>query len=304
MGYYEVLKNMIDGSGLSHKEIAEICKINGHKVDPSYISKLVNRKLAPASELMNTNLAKACNHNPELLIIEAYIYKAPDIIKRLLSNIQQKYDYTSISSSENERSLSHFIVDFNSEILSIENTITGLQIKNEMMKPLINNGDQIIIENFAVTPEPVLVSLYEGRYPEPIIDKETFEEIYTDKIGFTTHAKRGDIVCGWDLESEEIIIGYYSGIKYVDNEEPSFSISTLNWECKNYEYGITDVCYNLVSYNNNDTMVNIELSDAYNKANTIVFPQDVFDSKNETRTYTIANGLCILGKVSKVISKI
>lgn len=80
MSYSEVLSKMIKESGLTLKEIAEQVK-----VDPSYLSKLQSGKQSPASDEVNTAIAKACKANPDLLIFEGYLDKAPDVVKRYIS---------------------------------------------------------------------------------------------------------------------------------------------------------------------------------------------------------------------------
>ncbi|GEB32187.1 S24 family peptidase [Brevibacillus parabrevis] len=85
MGYYESLSNIIKESGKTLKELSEECRKEGVKIDPSYISKLQTRKLPPASEEINTAIAKACNADVDLLLYEAYMEEAPLLIKSYIT---------------------------------------------------------------------------------------------------------------------------------------------------------------------------------------------------------------------------
>lgn len=85
MGYSDTLEAMIKNSKLTLREISDIClqKYNV-KVDPSYISKLQKKKQDPASDSVNIALAKACGASPDNLLFEAYMEKAPELIKTFL----------------------------------------------------------------------------------------------------------------------------------------------------------------------------------------------------------------------------
>lgn len=87
MGYYESLAKMINDSGLTLKELSLKCEEYGVKVAPSYISKLQTKKQAPASDEVNTALARACNVDVDSFLYESYIEKAPEQIKKLHQNI-------------------------------------------------------------------------------------------------------------------------------------------------------------------------------------------------------------------------
>lgn len=87
MSYNETLAGMVGKSGLTLREIAERCREFGVTVDPSYISKLQSGSQSPASEEVNTALAKACGEKPEDLLFEAYMDKAPELIRRFIGQL-------------------------------------------------------------------------------------------------------------------------------------------------------------------------------------------------------------------------
>ena len=89
MSYNKTLQNMIKNSGLTLKEVAERCKAEGVSIDPSYISKLSGGNQSPASEEINIALAKACGQDPEDLLFESYLEKAPDSIKTFITQVSK-----------------------------------------------------------------------------------------------------------------------------------------------------------------------------------------------------------------------
>jgi transcriptional regulator with XRE-family HTH domain len=97
MSYSETLSKMIKESGLSLREISELCKEGGQKVDPSYISKLQTGNQDPASEDVNRALALACDQDPEVLLYEAFMHKAPKILKDFHNQLFDFFRYTASS---------------------------------------------------------------------------------------------------------------------------------------------------------------------------------------------------------------
>jgi len=102
MGYYESLAKMINDSGLTLKELSLKCEEYGVKVAPSYISKLQTKKQAPASDEVNTALARACNADIDSFLYDSYSEKAPDQIKKLHHDIAEWFkDYMKFLSEVN-----------------------------------------------------------------------------------------------------------------------------------------------------------------------------------------------------------
>lgn len=85
MDYAKLLSAYIEKSELSLRRIAELCNKKGFSIDHSYISKLKNGKMPPPSEELSRVLAEVLGGDPETLVIEGYIEKAPEEIKKLLS---------------------------------------------------------------------------------------------------------------------------------------------------------------------------------------------------------------------------
>ncbi len=84
MSYNERLNKLIDDSGLKIITISQRCKQQGVDVNPSYISILKNSPDKVASPQVSRAIAKACGaKDPDILVIENYIDKAPDEIKKV-----------------------------------------------------------------------------------------------------------------------------------------------------------------------------------------------------------------------------
>jgi len=87
MSYAATLAKMIQDSNLTLRQIAEQVKTHGVKVDPSYISKLQSGNQSPASDEINVALAKVCHSDPERLVFEAYLEKAPDVVTDMITKL-------------------------------------------------------------------------------------------------------------------------------------------------------------------------------------------------------------------------
>ncbi|OME79581.1 hypothetical protein BK120_21630 [Paenibacillus sp. FSL A5-0031] len=81
--YSNTLKQYVNESGLSLREISRRCSNNKTPVSQAYISKLINNDIPPASEEVNKALAKATNCNPEKLIIAAQTERLKPVLDDL-----------------------------------------------------------------------------------------------------------------------------------------------------------------------------------------------------------------------------
>ena len=91
MPYAARLSDLIEKSGLSIKEISKRCVESGTKITASYISMLKNpdNKKVP-SDSISRALTNACGaDNAEILVIEAYIDKAPQEMQHFFSIIRE-----------------------------------------------------------------------------------------------------------------------------------------------------------------------------------------------------------------------
>lgn len=84
--YTKLLQKLISESGLSLSRICKLLQEKGLKTEKSYLSKLQNGKISPASDMMNTALAEVLSADPVELMAAAYREKIPpEVLKRLCS---------------------------------------------------------------------------------------------------------------------------------------------------------------------------------------------------------------------------
>lgn len=86
MSYANFLSNTIKNSGYSLRSIASLCeKKYNVKISAAYLSKLQqDENKNPASEKVNIAIAKVCGINPDDLIFEADLEKAPESVKNIV----------------------------------------------------------------------------------------------------------------------------------------------------------------------------------------------------------------------------
>ncbi|WP_312145551.1 XRE family transcriptional regulator [Lysinibacillus capsici] len=85
MIYSELLKSAINNSRLSLNEISQELKESGFSADKTYLSKLQNGRIPPASNKLNEALAKILHIDALELKVAAYREKIPqDVLEKLL----------------------------------------------------------------------------------------------------------------------------------------------------------------------------------------------------------------------------
>lgn len=103
MPYAALLNQLITKSGLSSNEVAKRCTELGQKVTASYISILrrPENERIPSDE-MSRALAKVCDaEHPEILVIEAYIDKAPPELSGLIAFLKKAVMMSILGNFEN-----------------------------------------------------------------------------------------------------------------------------------------------------------------------------------------------------------
>lgn len=175
MNYTEMLNNLINESGMNQKEISAKCKELGEDVTTTYLSALKNTNGKMASDNISRVIAKACHAKyDEILVVQAYIDKAPQIIIDFLECFrkmqEQGAEFTQLAFAElpqnlkgisdeidkiNEfKSLAEFVcefveqaknelVDFEffKDLLNESNIDIGAQVK----KKLVDNENWLLI---------------------------------------------------------------------------------------------------------------------------------------------------------------
>jgi|GEM_PF-1494282 len=87
MNYTELLNQIIKDAQLSNKELLQECENSGFKITPNYLSVLKNDTSKVASDNLSRTIARICGENEELLVVQAYIDKAPEVIINILNGL-------------------------------------------------------------------------------------------------------------------------------------------------------------------------------------------------------------------------
>jgi len=87
VAYADTLAKMITRSGYTLQQISIKCNSYGVDISHSYISKLQTGKQSPPTDKVSEALAKACGGDPEILLYEGYLAKAPEFVHTLLTGL-------------------------------------------------------------------------------------------------------------------------------------------------------------------------------------------------------------------------
>ena len=181
MPYNKLLRNIISNTNYTQREISKKCSELGIDISRSYITKLENTNNKIPTEKVSRAIAKVCNVDERLLIIEGFLDKAPKEIRdafislkyfsslygtNALENIIDSNSLNTIKSILEEEPLSNFvlsIVDDCKTLVDIkENGIVlkseddnfifnisqpiGFKITDNAMYPIIKENDEVTIE--------------------------------------------------------------------------------------------------------------------------------------------------------------
>lgn len=171
MPFGRLLKKVVAESGKTTAEIIEECRNSGKKIDKSRFSKILNNKENASVELAR-ELARICNYDENILVLECYIDQAPQEILDVLIAIKElAYMSTlnllkgsiedeiieEVKKTVTEEPLSDFIMeilDSRDYILSSsENDFdTDLNLEDNNMKLSINNSPYITVKDNSMFP--------------------------------------------------------------------------------------------------------------------------------------------------------
>lgn len=101
MAYAELLNKIINNTNYSNVEIANKCKELGVNVDRTYINKLLNKKATPPKDEISRAIAKVCNADERLLVLEGYLEKAPKEIREAFQQIKYLTSLATLNIFEN-----------------------------------------------------------------------------------------------------------------------------------------------------------------------------------------------------------
>lgn len=178
--YSNLLNKIISESGYTSKEIVKKCNDIGNDIDTTRLSKLLNGRVPAPSEKVSRDIARVCNADERLLVIEGYLEKAPKEIIEIFSTFQEvsfeiglnKIYQNSITKEQrkvikeelNKQPLSYLIIEMlngknntldivQSEVNFTSKEITlriaepiMLEVKDDSMYPIIKNGSKISLK--------------------------------------------------------------------------------------------------------------------------------------------------------------
>lgn len=234
MPYNELLKKVIKDSNYKNKDIIEELKKENINMDKSYLSKLLNGKLPVPREEISRAIARICNVDERLLVIEGYLEKAPHEITDIFYYIRKVTAYSSLSAISNIKD----ILDKNSlelleEQLHQESLSTFLiellDFKENDKMDLINGFLSVSSdkENFAFQLEEPVSFFIDNKDMSPIIPKNS-----KITLELLDNYKNGDIIAV--KYDNEILVRYY----FMNNGIISFN--AINKDAKSIDINKKD----------------------------------------------------------------
>lgn len=181
MPYYKMLKKVVSNTNYTQEEIAKQCEELGITISKSYINKILNDKLPAPTEEVSRTIAKVCNCDERLLVLEGYLDKAPKEIKQAflaLKNIMMLYSINMLENKINKKTINEVkekfeeepLADFVLELIENGNIVINmkkcgfeieakneqivcnlskpisLKVEDNSMSPLIKANDEVTIE--------------------------------------------------------------------------------------------------------------------------------------------------------------
>lgn len=168
--YSILLNNIIVESGLTAKEVVEKCNKLGNGIDTTRLSKLQNGKLPAPSEKVSRDIAKVCNADDRLLVLEGYLEKAPKEIIEAFASIKYMTTVSALQTFENtfdekildqlekemeKQPLSEFIVsliDNKAADITIDNEKIEINIEEDNFNFVLNNPCALKVKDNSMYP--------------------------------------------------------------------------------------------------------------------------------------------------------
>ncbi len=162
MPYYKMLNEIVAKTSYSQEEIANKCTELGVPMSKSYMNKLLNNKLSAPKEEISRAIAKVCNADERLLVMEGYIDKAPKEVSEAFNSLRNMQTLVVLNTLENrmdnktfeefrelfeKEPLAKFIIDL---IENGNNAVDikqmGMEIKAENENLIMNIGGELGIK--------------------------------------------------------------------------------------------------------------------------------------------------------------
>lgn len=229
--YSKMLSKIIAESGFTSKQIVEKCNEIGNGIDTTRLSKLQNGKLPAPSPKVSRDIAKICNADERLLVLEGYLEKAPQEIIDVLMSIKFATTMTTLKVFTNKVSkedLNKIKEELNKEPLA---DFLVLLLDNE--KNMEINEDML---EFKAKQDNVTISFTEPLSIK-IKDNAMFPKIPEGaniNLQIQNEYNKGDILA-IKIKNEEIIVRY----AFINNDE--ITLAPLNSQYETITYNLKDV---------------------------------------------------------------
>ena len=220
MSYSKFLTEIIKNSKKSLRQISLECKNKYNvKATASYLSKLQTGGQTPASDNVNIAVAKVCGVNPDDLLFEASLERAPEDVKKLVDTmvnfIKGMYlsfkGVTEASSPEIEAEINKYLNMSNRQFINamLENDIdfeNPFEIGVPLKEDIENKNDKVndLFMKFSIGFKMLDSSMF------PVIQEGARIELDT-----TAELKNGDIVAVVISEDKYLIRTYVKSGKNI-----------------------------------------------------------------------------------------
>lgn len=232
MPYSKMFQKIVNNTNYTNAEIAEKCKKLGVNVDRTYINKLFNGKSNPPKEEISRAIAKVCNADERLLVLEGYMDKAPkEVIEtlrhlKLLSKLASLNIYDNlpqISKEQLEEQLQGYktqlenetIADFMLEILDHKDLDISLDNSSLSFSQTENNYNINFSSSIAL---PV-----NNNAMKPLIPQNS-----QINLSLKSEYNNGEIIAFKLKGTEELFVRYM----FLNNSDNTIMLTALNAEFK------------------------------------------------------------------------
>jgi len=206
--YSKLLTRIIAESGFTAKEIVEKCNELGNGIDTTRLSKLQSGKLSAPSAKVSRDIARVCNADERLLVLEGYLEKAPQEIIDTFISIKMITTSATLNIFKNnidKQILDEVEQELNKEpiadfIVSILDTKTAtIMNNNENIFEMFNENN----DSFSLSLREPIALPVEDNAMFPIIPKNSKVNLLLEN-----EYKNGDLLAIRIKESEETLFRY------------------------------------------------------------------------------------------------
>ncbi|WHH57289.1 LexA family transcriptional regulator [Petroclostridium sp. X23] len=237
MAYYELFSNLIENSGLSHKDISDKCKLLGVSISPSYISQLKSGKIPAPSDEVSKAIAEVCNGNGNELILEAYLDKAPNSLITFINNMKEIVLFTTLQFIKSQMEKDQFEI-YETEIINQSNKQPLSSFILEANNTNFVQSDMSFDEcNFTMIDDMYNVNISTNQ-PVGFTVKDNAMKPFINKDSIVTFDKKetysnGDIV-GFIIDKEVLVRRLYK-------KNDLLILSADNYEFEPLIYKLNDI---------------------------------------------------------------